>query len=426
MSLKENINKLFISKIKSYIIQSNYKTVVARLSKEIKTRKLKVVFINSECAKWSYQSLYDEMKNSKYFEPMVLISVRKTLLKKKYDFLNFKKTIQDNYQFFKRNGINVKYAFDLQNEKYIDLKKFKPDIIFYEQPWDLDKTLSIFNTSKYSLSFYCSYGSCISNGDNEYSQPFFIDVYTYFLDNDCIEKILLQHGCKEKSLKVVGQLKLDAYRKPVDTSNILWKSKYKKRIIYAPHHSFYKSSTLGYGTFDWNYKYLYKFAEEHPEYEFILKPHPDLKRQIIRNKLMTFDEMNTYFKKWESLNNAQIYESSNYFDTFRSSDLLITDCNSFLYEYLPTNKPIIHLISSHSVGHNEFGEKIIQGYYPAKSIEELENYLNLILKEGVDPLFERRNKIIKNILQQPEIGVANTIINHLESILTSDGGKLTV
>ena len=74
---------------------------------------------------------------------------------------------------------------------------------------------------------------------------------------------------------------------------------------------------------------------------------------------------------------------------FRTSDWLITDCNSFLYEYLPTNKPVIHLINDKSVGHNEYGQKLISGYYPAKNIEETNQLLEQLLlpESGWDRLF---------------------------------------
>jgi len=405
----------------SQVIRKRQITLLKHLKKEAQKRKLKVVFLNSQNAKWAYQSLYEEFANNPNFEPQILITVGDKLLKKKYSHLNYKKMAKENFDFFAKRNMNVAYAFDFEKEKYINLEVFKPDIIFYEQPWWLAKVHNIFSTSNYALPFYCSYGSCITNGSNEYSEVFFQDVYKYFLDNNFIKTVLLEHDFEESRLDVAGQLKLDAYIKPIDTTKTLWKTTNKKRIIYAPHHSFFEDSLLRYGTFDWNYKFFYNYANKHPEYEFILKPHPELKRQIIRQNLMTVDEMNQYFKMWAELPNVQIYESGSYFDMFRTSDLLVTDCNSFLFEYLPTNKPVIHLISNKSVGHNEYGKKIISGYYPAKNINEIENLMEQLLEKGIDPLKEVRTKILKNDIKQPEGGVSKYIVKQIEKICEIKG-----
>lgn len=405
----------------SEIIQERYPKIIKKIQKDFQTRKLKVVFLSSENPKWVYQSLYEEFSQNPHFEVQILITVRGTLLKKKYEFCEWEKLAKNNYNFFKNRNMNVDFAFDFKKKKFIDLKEFNPDIIFYEQPWDLSEEQSIIKTSNYAISFYCSYGSCITNGKNEYSEVFYKDVYTYFLDNESIKNALIEHGCNPNSLIVSGQPKLDAYLKPINKSNIQWKTKNQKRVIWAPHHSFYEESVLKFGTFEWNYKYLYNFAKKHPEIEFILKPHPELKRQIVRNNLMSISEMTEYFKMWEQLPNAQVYEMGNYFDIFRTSDLLITDCNSFLYEYLPTKKPVIQLISKNSVGHNSFGQKIVSGYYKANTIEELEELINKVLINGEDPLLSVREKVIAEDLVQPSKGVSDFILNFVLKIFSYKG-----
>lgn len=403
----------------SEIIRSNYKLLLTKLQNDIQTRKLKVVFLNSENSKWGYQTLYEEFSKNPHFDPQVLITVQKVLLKKKYKFCDWETHAKNNFDFFQRKNMNVDYAFDFKKNAFKQLNEFHPDIIFYEQPWNIPDEHALINTSKYALSFYCSYGSCITRGINEYAEVFFKDVYTYFLDNPNIKDMLIDHGCSNNSLTVCGQLKLDAYLKPVDEAHIVWKTKNKKRVIWAPHHSFYPKSALKFGTFNWNYQFIYDFAKNHPEIEFIIKPHPELKRQIIRNKLMNPDEMNEYFSNWEKLPNVQIYEMGNYFDMFRTSDLLITDCNSFLYEYLPTKKPVIQLVSKNSVGHNAFGEKIISGYYKARNVEELESILDTVLIHSQDPLLSVREKIIAQDLIQPAGGVAKFIVNFIDNLLNN-------
>lgn len=395
----------------------NYKKVLENLSVSAEKRPLKIVFLNSEISKWAYQSLYEELNKNENFELCVLVTVRKSFLKNKYSFLNFKKILDEAYSYFKNKNMNVEYAYDCDKKRYIPLKDFNPDIVFYEQAGDVDSSQNVYSISDKALTFYCSYGSSTTNGKNEYDLGFLKSVFRYYLDNHYTKNMLQSYGFSSSQLEVSGALKLDAYRKEIDLSNQIWRTNDRKRIIWAPHYSFFNGSTLKFGTFDWNYKFFYDYIKNHPEYEFIVKPHPDLKRQIVRNNLMSVDEMNSYFDSLNSFPNSQIFEGSGYIDMFRCSDLLITDCNSFLSEYLPTGKPVIHLINKDSVGFNEYGEKIISGYYKAKNTEDIERLITKLIIEQNDDLKEQRLNTIKQDLILPENGVARFIVDDIEKII---------
>lgn len=396
-------------------IINRYNKILNHLQSEAKERKIRVIFLNCEASKWAYQFIYENFAKDSRFEVQILISVYDLLLNKKYAYLNYEKQLEKNYNFFKELGMNVTYAYDFKKKKPIDLKQFAPDIIFYDEPQSVPKIQSIDKTCKYSIPLYCSYGSCISNGSNEQDKVY-KKLFMYFIDNEFTKTLLQKFGMKEEQIFVAGQPKIDSYLKPIKYENQIWKTD-KKRIIYAPHFSFDKSSELRFGTFDKNYKFFYNYAKSHQEYEFIIKPHPSLKREIVKRGLMSFDEMQKYFENWSALSNAQIFEGGNYIDMFRTSDLLITDCNSFLYEYLPTEKPVIHLINENSVGQNEFGIKLIEGYYKAKNNEDVGNYLDNILVKNEDPMYPKRKEIIKNYLPLSNGGTAELVFNYVQSIL---------
>ena len=136
---------------------------------------------------------------------------------------------------------------------------------------------------------------------------------------------------------------------------------------------------------------------------------------------MSEKEMFDYFKQWEMLPNAQIYEQGDYIDLFRTSDCLITDCNSFLYEYLPTQKPVIHLISEYSVGHTGFGNQITSGYYKVYDIEDLKETLNAVVIRSEDTLKEKRVQNINKILnKQKNVLAAQNVSSTLKKIIEGD------
>ena len=387
------------------------------LQKEYAKRKLKVCFLCQDNAKWSYQSLYEAFEKNEHFEPQVLVSIATDLLNKDNVFADYKKCLTDNYNFFASRKMNVAYAFDADNNKFIDLKKFSPDIIFYEAPWGLKNLHEPCNTSAYALSCHSSYGASITNGTYEFTLPFYRQLWRYFLDNSLTKYRYLEQGFHEDNIPVCGPLKLDAYLRPI--KNNPWKANDKKHIIWAPHHSFSENSILKYGTFDWNYRFMYRYAKEHPQYEFIVKPHPAIYRAIFDSGLITRQEIDEYFAAWRALPNAQVIEGGDYFDLFKTSDLLITDCCSFLCEYLPTEKPLIHLVSEQSVGYNEYGKRIIEGYYPAHNVQELNEKLDDILIKGKDELKAKRKEIITEF-KFGTACVADKIVNYLEKCLTGE------
>lgn len=397
------------------LINLRYKNIAQKLSFEAKKRKINIIFINCEASKWAYQSIYEKFASDERFNIKILISIFDMLQNKKYSYLDIEKRSQENFKFFKKQGMDVDYAYDFKKKKPVNLKKFNPDIIFYDEPQSTIKAQNVEKTSKYALNFYCSYGSCITNGQNEFEE-IYKKLFVYFVDNSFVRENLLKKGFRKENLILSGQPKLDNYLKPIQKDNILWKTD-KKHIIIAPHFSFDDRTELRFGTFNWNYEFFFEYAKNHPEYEFILKPHPSLKREIIKRKLMTLEEMKEYFKNWQNLPNAQVFEDGNYMDMFRTSDLLVTDCNSFLFEYLLTKKPVIRLINPKSKGHNEFGKKIIEGYYEAKSIEDIEKYFDKILIKEKDDLFKMRENIIKNVLNLPENGVNSVVYSYITDLI---------
>jgi CDP-glycerol glycerophosphotransferase (TagB/SpsB family) len=80
---------------------------------------------------------------------------------------------------------------------------------------------------------------------------------------------------------------------------------------------------------------------------------------------------------------------------FLSSDLLITDCISFLTEYALTLKPVIHLRKNKQKDEfNSIVKKLDTSYYQVYSNEELEKIFNSLIKDNNDFLKEKRERNI--------------------------------
>lgn len=418
--LSKRFNILGISfSIKIYdkdTVLKNYKRVLKSLKEKYKKYKIKVIFIVRENQKWTYQSLYNLFESSEKFEPLVLVAPLTSVHIGKD---TTRDTLQENYLFFKSRNMNVDYLY--KNNKYLKLDKFKPDLIFYDQPWEIHPKHKPAMVSKFALTFYSSYSYEILNDTDNYFRGFHPLLFKYFVEHESnIERYTAYNKYASKNCVVTGYPKLDEYlrNEEVDPSKY-FKNPDCYKIIYAPHHSFDNSLQLA--TFMENGKFILDFAKKHPETTWCFKPHPRLKFALLKMNYMSEDEINKYYNDWEKIGN--VYTKGDYIKLFKASDLMLTDCLSFLAEYLPSKKPLIRMINPNSKELNSLGKMITQEYYNSHSNEELQKLLETVALKGED--IKKNNRIIlsHNIIDNNESS-ALKIFNYINSLLKGDHNVL--
>ena len=373
-SLK-NMNRIY------YKYKIIYQAKIEHLKQAIKTRKLKVVFLCSETSKWNLQYLYNIMLKSNNFEPTLVLTARP----KYYTKDNFK----HNAEFFKARCENFEIGFNEKNQTGVDLKIFKPDIVFFQQPWDLLEKQDIDYVSNFALTCYSPYP--ISEAPDALAvnlQKFHFKLWKHFIFNEGVRKQYEKlFGYGKQNIVVVGHPKIDVYN---ENKEQIFQ---KPCVIYAPHHAL-NFSWIKYSTFDWNGIFMLEWAKKHPEINWVFKPHPDLKRAVWFNeKLMSKQEIENYYNEWAKI--GLYYNDGDYFNLFKNSKCLITDCGSFLTEYLPTGNPVIHLRSKKATAYTDINCKIMPHYYQAWDLKQLEKHLNNIVLNNFDPMKNERLKLIK-------------------------------
>lgn len=90
-------------------------------------------------------------------------------------------TIEENYNFYKRKGVNVVCTYN--DGKYLPLNELQPDIVFYMQPYGNVKKYSISEISKFALTMYCPYGFQGQEYKNDYILKFHSLLYKYFVEH---------------------------------------------------------------------------------------------------------------------------------------------------------------------------------------------------------------------------------------------------
>jgi len=393
----------------------NYERHIARIKKQ---KTIRVLFLVSENSKWSAQSLYDALAADGRFYPFIVISYY--LARATQSPQERKDEYEHNRRFFESRGMRVVDGYDFEKYEDIDLAAFSPDIVFYQQPWGLPPAHEVFHVSRFALTCYVPYGFQLANlGDIHYHDLFQRLIWRTFTFSNAHKDLFKKYAPeKDANVEAAGYPKLDVYLddKLINGDGIWSLSKNTapevKRIIWAPHYAF---AAPAYATFLWNYKFLLEYARNHPATDWIVKPHPLLKFAL--KKILPVEEVQEYFLQWQALPNAKVYELGDYFDIMRTSDAMVTDSCSFLAEYLPTGKPILHLISPDSVGFNEIGTKIVKDFYKIHDTNELTQLIERVIVAGDDYLREDRRKAL-SLLGRPGLHSGKEIMSFLADILT--------
>lgn len=389
----------------------NYEKVLKRIKN--KKEKIKILFLCEENQKWCYQNLYKNLEKNDKFE-VLPVALFPMITKSKINF-----TQKENEQFFKERSIETIDIYDYEKNIIKDISYLSPDIVFYQEPWHLFGAINPKIVSEFALTIMTPYGYSSLNADSwgsDFVKENYSNLWKFFSEsnyhNEFYEKTA--QLISKDIVNLSGYLKFDEYLKKETTS--IWKKPENPKIIYAPHHSITKDG-LKMSTFKENYKFFLDFAKNHQEFSFVYKPHPSLKNTCIQEKFMTEEEYDAYENEWNNLENSIVYNQGDYFDLFKTSSLLITDCSSFLGEYYPSKNPIILLNRNDRDAFDDFGQRIKNGFYIVNTQEEIEHLINKILIEKNDTLKKARDYILIKEFYIPKKPVWEIIINYLEEIL---------
>ncbi len=388
----KNLTYHDLSGEKYFYIQKVFRSI----RKKVKEKgELRIIFYVNERSKWSADSLFNELKKHSCIKTNIALANR---IEEKDD--------KENIQFFKKIDKDL-IVLEYKNGEYQSLLEFNPDIVFYQQPWmNGDKNYPS-NMYKHCLCVYIPYGFILAeNNQIHYYTKFHHSLWKYFVENKEEKKLICKMNKQmSKTICNFGYPKLDVYfnRKVKNTNT--------KTVIYAPHWSV-PGSFLLFSTFHKNKDFFLKVVKENPQINWIYKPHEALRTNIVKQGFMTEEEYENYEKEWNNLPNAKVIKDGNYFDLFINSDALITDSVSFLAEYLPTGKPIIHLRLEQDSGFNIIAQKIIKDYYKVYNEEEFNEIFKRVVIDGDDFLYKKRMKALKYLMDNKKPACEN-ITNYI-------------
>ncbi|MDR0693662.1 MAG: hypothetical protein LBF49_03830 [Puniceicoccales bacterium] len=385
-----------------------YKQHLQSLQKAAQHRKIRIAFLVNEASKWHGGTLYDLFENSNHFEPLILVTKRITC----YDTTEeFNATLS----FFKNADGHVECAYDSMDNKFLDLKIFNPDVVFYEQPWDIEHTQSVAEVANFALTCYTPYCFHMLRSECDYLELFHRFLWKYFVESPWhLESY--KDRFKADNCVSSGSLHLDKYFSKKVPSMDFWKdiSPTKKRIIYAPHYTFTMQHRVA--TFPQNGQLILNLASMYPQTTWAIKPHPNFDYSVVANGIMTQQELDEYYAAWEKY--GTIVGEGDYFDLFKTSDCLITDCISFLADYFPSGKPLFHLRrEGQAEDFNDFGKDIIGTYYQIHGNAELEKLFSRVMIDGDDFMAPQRLERLAKLKLVSDETASKCVFDHLRKEL---------
>lgn len=364
-------------------------------------KKVKVLFMTQRHTMFGCNSIYNIMEQSDLFEPCVLVFSKRDKLDK-----NWKAEVEEDFQKFKEQGYKVVSAYDEYGYP-VDLDMYEPDIVFFDCP-NLHATSGMSHIRndrinwKY-LTCYIPYGCLMANSFYYHYENINIrQAWKYFVDTrESYKKIVSEAEFNASNAVLAGYPKLDDYK--IDRKlNIPAKiDNGKKIVIYAPHWTIECNNR--YSTFHKYYEYFLELVKSMPDVNFVFKPHPQLGHRI---KLMeeanqkigiSYEEYQEYIKEWSQLPNGYYCNDGDYIDLFKASSCMITDCGSFIGEYLLSEKPCIYLLNPDNKeqmqGYTKTAKKILEQYYLCNSLEDIKKYVQWVIVDDNDDKKEDRLKI---------------------------------
>lgn len=402
------------------ILQNAYLAKVSRgLVQKNPAGKIRVVFLFQEASYWSsIKSLYISLKKDNRFE--VFVVAIPVLSVPDLDRLELK---PQNIQFLEDNNIDYIDARCAGGTMF-DIYSLKPDYVFVQIHFDRQRVLE-YKTSVmrlYTKVCLIPHAFLLSASDNKelvYQQ----DYYRIYVPNEYHAEQLSSVIHRRDNIEVTGYPRFDLYGMRLPDSPI-WKINKKKncnikRIIWSPHWWAYgHSQDLADRVFGlWGY--FYNYARIHEDIELIVKPHPNLFNGLIQSGYISKSRANIMLDEMNTLPNAQVYMGGDYIDLFQTADLIVNNSISFLAEWLPSEKPMIFFQTERQFELNEMAEQILDVYYHASSITELDEQIGSILYKQQDPMKQQRiaccRKLNLKVGNAADI-IKESLINHVEDV----------
>ena len=345
--------------------------------------------------------IYEKMCADPRFEPCLICVPSEQVMAKE----RFATTPEnDTYDYFVSQGYDAINALT-GPDTWLDLQTLGLSYLFYPRPYNhlIPAPYHTRLVSQYCRICIVLYGISFAQEDMHTSlnRDFMSYVYFYFAEtpftrdeNRRINRIL--HALDMQKSVFLGLPVLDVLQKKKATPSAAWEfSKNDFRVIWTPRWTTDKA--LGGSNFFTYYEYLLELAKEHPDMDFLHRPHPLALNHFQQTGELTPEQAEAYVEACRTLPNVEMDKQPEYETTLWGSSVLVSDISGIMVEYFSTGKPIIFCATNMELDLTPYFARMLEGCYVVNSKQELFDTL-MMLKKGQDPLAETRKSLIREIL----------------------------
>lgn len=360
------------------------------------------------------QPVYEAMKSDPRFDP-VLICVPSDVTGGKRAG---GKAGNDTLEYFRSQGYECLDA--CLDNGWLPLEPLALEYIFYPRPYDT------YMPAPYQSRHVCRYCKiCMvlygMNTTREVtvttiSRAFFRNVHCYFAELPFSMKTnrkngWLLHGLGLQKTVYYGMPGIEAIRLAKTAPRPAWDfSKNDFKVLWCPRWT--TDPAMGGSNFFTFQEYLLDYAQAHPDTDFLFRPHPLALAHFQQTGEMTAEEAQRFTDRCEALPNVSLDREKEYAATFWGTSVMVSDISGMIPEYFVTGQPLIYCAKNMVLTPETTTARIISASYVVYTPEELGCCLEN-LKNGIDPLKEKRQQLVRELYSEALSHPARQIVTHL-------------
>ena len=381
------------------------------------TGPIRVGFLCQYIPAWTKVApIYENMRQDPRFAPY-LICIPSEQVMEKDTFATCPEN--DTYDYFRARGYDAINALT-GPEQWLDLQTLGLSYVFYPRPYLhlLPAPYSTWAVSQYSRVCLVMYGMVFAKEDmrTALNQNFMSHVYFYFAENSFAQKEnrrinRLAHLLGLQKSVCLGYPVLEALQQKRNEPHPAWDfSPNTFRVMWTPRWTTDKK--LGGTNFFTYYRALLDFARQNPDMAFLHRPHPLALSHFQETGEMTPQQAQDYLQQCEALPNVALDKHPEYETTFWGSSVLVSDISGMVPEYFSTGKPLVFCATNMELALAPYMKRLLEGCYVVNDRQELFAVLTA-LKNGQDPLAEKRQQIALELFGDPNSSPSSKIVEAL-------------
>ena len=311
--------------------------------------KARIGFIMQLPNNWAaIQSVYEAALKDPRTEPVVLLMPELEFA----FYIKLKKIIwEKNYAFGEKEfGKDCVRTYDPETGTWVDPRSLDLDYVFFPRPYEtyLPKPYRASQLRKICRTCYVPYTSPLL-GDYPlvYNMHFIRNLHIVFCEKQhaydyVTGRLRLTFRSGIQKVFNAGFPKFDLNWNMEGAESAVWprpRQAGRLRVLWTPR---WTTDPRLCGSNFMNYKDdMIRWAEETPSMDLVFRPHPLGLENYVSSGLVTQEELDAYLKRYADGENTAVDRNAGYYDTFWSSDVLVTDMSSVLMDYMLTGRPIV-------------------------------------------------------------------------------------